>query len=530
LQHSKGFLTNNINFVAPVISPMSKLLLILVFLLPGLVKSQDSLVRLELEAALNSDIYRVVPCEDFGLLVFFETKEVVGENSKSWYFMFYDPGLVPVWNANIVVVLGAEYKDFILKDSLLYLFFMNTDKVKPGTENFQFIRIDLARGISSTLKGILPSETRFKEIMIDGGHAWLALDTKNEQAAVFHIDMITGNVSSFNVLYPDENFIEDICIDTLNGHLLFLVSNYLDRRQNKMYLQALDSSGQFVYDMEINTVLDGKYLNTGRIYPLADSSILILGVYGGVAAKIPSANEYFGVESSGVFTTRIRDRQQEFMNYYNFMEFNNLRAGVSARDYYRLQKKKVRETTEYSLNYELLFHDPESLDSTLVMMMEAYYPEFRTVSDIAYDYWGRPVTQTYTVFDGYRIFNAILAGFNSNGELVWDNSLEMNMPPTQELMKRASSYFDGEPSLLFYNDGFRISYRVYLGNTQLVGFTKMDLETLKTGDRISEAGYSTVAHWYGPYFLAYGYHTIQNNLLADKSERTVFYINKLALD
>ena len=45
-------------------------------------------------------------------------------------------------------------------------------------------------------------------------------------------------------------------------------------------------------------------------------------------------------------------------------------------------------------------------------MMEAFYPEFRTVSDISYDYWGRPVTQTYTVFDGYRFFNSILAAFN----------------------------------------------------------------------------------------------------------------------
>jgi hypothetical protein len=509
---------------------MRKLFLILVLLIPGLVKSQDGLVRLELEAALNSDIYRVVPCDDLGLLVFFETKDVVGENSKNWYFMYYSLEIEPVWNANIEVVLGAEYKDYILEDSILYLFFLNIEKVRPGTENFEFIRIDLARGISSTVKGILPSETKFREMMLDGDHACIALDLKNDQAGVYYIDFKSGSVTSFNVLYPDQNFIEDIAMDTLNGHLLVLVSNYLDRRQNKMYLLALDRSGQFVYDMQIQTVLEGKYLNTGRICPLPDSSFMILGAYGSVASKIPSANEYFGVESSGVFATRIKRRQQEFMNYYNFMEFNNLRAGVNARDFYRLQKKKGRESAEYSLNYELMFHEEKILDSTLVMMMEAFYPEFRTVSDIAYDYWGRPVTQTYTVFDGFRIFNVIQAGFNTAGELVWDNSLEMNLAPTEDLLKRASSYFDGEPSLLFYNDGFRISFRVYLKNTQLLGFTKMALETPKNGDRISQAGYNTVTHWYDKYFMAYGYHTIQNNLLTDKNERTVFYINKLAFD
>ena len=54
------------------------------------------------------------------------------------------------------------------------------------------------------------------------------------------------------------------------------------------------------------------------------------------------------------------------MNYYNFMEFHNLRAGVSARDFYRLQKKKDRETAEYSMNYELLIHDPEQHDSSVI--------------------------------------------------------------------------------------------------------------------------------------------------------------------
>ena len=218
------------------------------------------------------------------------------------------------------------------------------------------------------------------------------------------------------------------------------------------------------------------------------------------------------------------------MNYYNFLEFNNLRAGVSARDFYRLQKKKVREAPEYSLNYELLVHEPIVHDSTLVILMEAFYPEFRTVSDISYDYWGRPVTQTYTVFDGYRIFNAILAGFNYNGELAWDNSLELNLAPAGQLLKRSSYFFDGDPSLIFYNDGYRINYRIYIENTELEGFSKMDLETLKSGDKITAVGFNTMSSWYGPYFMAYGYHTILNNLVSDKNERTVFYINKIALD
>ena len=122
---------------------MKKFLLFLVLAIPLILKGQSGLVRVELEAALNSNIYQVVPCGDQGVLVFFETKDEVGENSKNWHFMFYDPDMARVWEADIAVVLEADYKDFSLKDSLLNLFFLNTDKIRPATENFQIIHFDL---------------------------------------------------------------------------------------------------------------------------------------------------------------------------------------------------------------------------------------------------------------------------------------------------------------------------------------------------------------------------------------------------
>jgi hypothetical protein len=98
------------------------------------------------------------------------------------------------------------------------------------------------------------------------------------------------------------------------------------------------------------------------------------------------------------------------------------------------------------------------------------------------------------------------------------------------LRRQASYFFDGEPVLLFYNDGYRISYRICLNNSELEPFSRMELETSQFGDRITNTGYNRMVHWYGMFFLAYGYHTIQNNTLADRAQRSVFYINKIALD
>jgi len=493
-------------------------------------RSQTGAVRLEFEAALNSDIYELVPLGNQGFLVFFETRDVAGEGSKNWLFTFYNPSFAEIWKVNIPVVTDASYQNYIQNDSLLYLFFLNSDKVKPGTDNFQLLTLDLAKGLSFETKGNLPAESTFVKFCIAGTRVFLGLNLKNEQVAIYSIDLKSGPINEFRITYPDENFIEDIVYDPFHSQVISIVSNYLARRQNKMFMLVLSVDAGFIYDMEVSPVLTGKYLNTSKIYIIDSTHQFLLGTYGSMASKMPSVNEYFGIESTGVFATRICEKKQEFMNYYNFMEFHNLKAGVSARDYYRLQKKKERETPEYSMNYELLTHDPELHDSTLVLMLEAFYPEFRTVSDISYDYWGRPVTHTYTVFEGYRFFNSILAGFNLNGELVWDNSLEINVSTANRLDKKAAYFFDGEPAILFYNDGSKISYRICLKNAELEPFTKLDLETSEFGDKITSIGQNRLIHWYDYYFLAYGYHTIRNNLLAEKNERTVFYINKISLE
>jgi len=508
-----------------------KHLLIIISLLASLTGSgQSGVVRLEFEAAINSDIYEIIPLKATGFLLFYETKDFAGEDSKAWFFSLFKPDFTEAWRANLPVVDQAEYQDYFLQDTMLYLFFLNEGKVKAGTNNFQLIAINLAQGLSLETKGSLPAESSLVRFVIQNGRLIAALNLKNDQAAVYSIDIRTGTVNSFNLAYADQNYIQDLEYDMLRNRIVFTVSNYLARRQNNIYLVVLDQEANFSYDHLISPAIAGKYLNTARIHIADSNHYYLTGTYGGLASKLPSQNEYFGTESAGIFITSLKNDAQEFMNYYNFMEFQNLRAGASARDFYRLQKRKDRESQEYSLNYEILMHDPEPHDSTLVVMMEAFYPEFRTVSDISYDYWGRPVTHTYNVFDGYRFFNSMLASFSMDGKLIWDNSLEINTGTTWRLDKKTAYFFDGEPVLIFYNDGTKIAYRICLDNAELEPYTKMDLETSRTGDKITAVGQNRLVHWYDYNFLAYGYHTIQNNLVTEKNQRTVFYINKIALE
>lgn len=491
---------------------------------------QPGVMRLELDAKPGEDIYQLVPCGDRGALVFYETTDFAGEGNKNWLFTLYDAELNETWKAHVPVLYGAEFQQYQFSDSTLWLFFGNTSRARQSTTNFQLLTIDLANGMSTDRRGSLPSESKLARMVIHGQKAYFALKLKNDQAAVYTYDLRSGEMTDFNVLLPDQNVIEDMVFDEAKDRLVALVSNYLSRRQNKMYLLALTGDGAYENDMEIATGLGSKYLNSARITALADSSYLVAGTYSNIASKLPGETDHFGIESTGVFVTRVKNQKQPFMNFYNLMEFRNLRAGLSARDFYRTSGRKVRESAEYSLNYEFLVHDIVVHDSAAVLMLEAFYPEFRTVSDMSYDYWGRPITHTYTVFEGYRFFNALVAAFSFSGELIWDNSIEVNLPLTRQLAMNASFYFDDKPILIFYNDGSRISYRVSMKNKELVPYSRLNIETSEAGDKVAGAGQNLFVHWYDHYFLAYGYHTIRNNLLAGRNERTVFYLNKISLE
>ena len=96
---------------------MKKLFLIFSVLICLAGRSQTGVVRMEFEAAINSDIYEIVPLGNQGFLVFFETKDEAGENSKNWFFTFYNPSFSEVWKINIPVVADASYEEYIRKDS-----------------------------------------------------------------------------------------------------------------------------------------------------------------------------------------------------------------------------------------------------------------------------------------------------------------------------------------------------------------------------------------------------------------------------
>jgi hypothetical protein len=509
---------------------LTTLVLVMTFAVFRISVAQTGVVRIEFPAEIGKTPYEIISLGESGLLFFNALDELLDEGNRSWYFAQYDTNLLKIWDAKVPVLDGATYQFNYLAGDKVYLFFINTGKIKGGADNYQLSELELSSGIVNHFTGFLPGISEVKGFLVNGDVAFIACNMDDEQAAVFCIDFRGKSIQSYLSDLPDENFVEDVRLDPYSGTLLLLTSNYLSRKQNQLRLLSLDMNGTVISDQPIEAVLPSKFLNSARIFPAGPAKRLIIGTYSNFASKIPGTTDYYGIESAGFFVTLFQDGAQQYMNYYNFMELQNLRPAISAKDYLKLSKKKTKEEPDYSANYELLLHPLEEVNGQYVGMAESYYPDFRTVSDISYDYWGRPVTHTYTVFEGYRIFQSILLGFDLEGNLLWDNSMDLSNINTMELSERAGYLFDGKPAVLYFNDGVKITFRAYAENAEIEGFTYSELDTSEKGDKVVELGDNFMMNWYGNKFLCYGYHTIRNSQMVEKEKRTVFYINKIAFE
>jgi hypothetical protein len=216
--------------------------------------------------------------------------------------------------------------------------------------------------------------------------------------------------------------------------------------------------------------------------------------------------------------------------YFNFLEMENMTGYLKSKEYVQALKKAERKDQnpdKYSLDFDLLLHEIIRRDSLNYFVSEAYYEEYHTVTSTYYDYYGRPVPVSYTVFDGYKYFNAFISCFTDEGEKLWDNGLEIFNILTFDLENRVNVYFNHDDVVLAYNREGKIGAKIINGQQIVEGVEYYPLESKYSEDKIIGDSKSNMEYWYDNYFLAYGFQNIKNNSLIGNDKRIVFYINKV---
>ncbi len=497
----------------------------------SLLAQNDPILRIEIPTKSDDANYKLIPCGETGAVFFYQT--TLSEDAyKFWVFVFYNKILQEVWRKEIPLFDRMGFAGQVLKPDGLYLFFHNPEKKKTDTYNFQIMKLGLTDGRYELFSGNLPDNSRYAAFDIAGTQAFIGMNLEDDRAGFYRFDLTTRVLSPLYEYTEAYARFEDLVIDTVLNQSVALFSVFNSKTDYYLHIKEYDFTGTLINTTNVRPDF-GKKFNTGRITLLDGNIRLLFGTFDYTKGASVDRKDYFVKSASGFFAVNISTPDESVVHYQDFLELENMTGYLLGREYQAARKKAEKKEeldNKSAVNYDLLLHDVIVRDSLFYFVGEAYYEEYHTVTSTYYDYYGRAVPVSYSVFDGYRYFNAFISCYNKDGIKLWDNGMEIFNLITFDLSKRINVIFDRQDIILAYNFEGKIGAKIINGPEVVEGVEYYPIETLYGNDKIISDTKGNMKRWYGNNFLAWGFQTIRNNSLIDNNKRTVFYINKVVFE
>jgi hypothetical protein len=492
----------------------------------------DKPLRIEIPARSVNETYRIIPCGTNGIIVFFRSQEAADEARTNWYFTCYDTNFQQLWVKSVPLYNDQDYRFHQKGSDTTALLFVHTGKTRNTENAYEILRIVPQNGTLILNTGKLEIGDVVEVFRVHKGRAWLGVNSKGLAGKIVTISLKEGINKNFALGNGSQISVLWLLPDTLSVTVSAIVSRQVSKKSIEYYLVRYDTNGLIRREVLINTQTNDRTLNRVTVTKPDNGIELLLGIYGqGVAAssqKNPSTGE-----STGLFGVSITNGVQKAINFYNFLELKSADAIVGENDIMALKKKalkKKKSLTEYSLDFSVLLHETIFFNDQSILTAEIYSPQYHTESFTDFDFYGRPYTNSYSVFDGYRFFNAIVAGFDTQGKLLWDNNIEIRNLVSLDLSPKVVTYPNGKELMLCYVSDGKIGSKIIQGNDVIEKLDFTTLDGLYPDDKVLAETKGLLSYWYGNYFLSYGYQEIKNIALENNNKRLVFYFSKLRFE
>lgn len=537
-----------------------KIILLFIVMFCGIfVNAQDNKpLRVEIEAKSDFDAHILLPVGQKGILLLYQSNESADYLTKKWYISFYDVNFKETWNKYFAVQKDLSLGFADQANNKVY-FYLEDGNKQSAKGNYQIVTIDVVTAEISSFIGSIPVNCAISGFKVLNNKAMLTGHTLPDFAQnflqscitaavipwifnanmlkyhpfIYYVDLETKTEKMIPDPYKGQAYIENLEKDTISGNFILSIKNFIPRAENTMALEEYDALGNKTGKLMLGTQTNKRKLNTAKIASVKDDEKVIIGTYNNFIYGKQANPAFVGFSegSNGLYFCKINKQgEQGKMNFYNFSEFKDFYSIIANRSAAKIMikaRKKALKGKEIAFDYKLLVHDIIVKDSAYIMIAEAYYPEYRSVTYTSYDSYGRPFTTTYTVFEGYRYTNTLIAAFNDKGELLWNNSFEIWNILSFNLNEKVKVLLDGDDIVMVYNDGENIASKIIRGKQVVEGKQYTKIETGIANDKLIGDYNSGMEYWYDNYFISYGYQKIKNTQ-QNKAKRTVFYFTKIA--
>ncbi len=477
--------------------------------------------RIEFEIDTRDGDFQIIPAQENGLLVIKETKNRDKEGFQ-WDFNLVDSALNIQWIRRYTIPYGSSFLGYDYNDGGFYLLF---GRSQYKLEDMRVMRLGLAGGDTTSYKvnTVFPMQLTTFEVVgntiIFGGDA-------NFRPVVMLYDMIEQKPKVLPGFYNNNSDIIDIRTDDQSKTFTVILNEKTYKKKVTVSIKTFDARGNLLQTKALETDYE-KSLIDGVSTTFSDGVQYVAGTY----ARRKS--DY----SRGLYLAKLTNGQQDLIKYHNYGDLNNFFSYMKVKREQRVKrriKKRQVQGKKVKFNYRLLVHDIIQRGNEYILIGEAYYPKYSNNNSGGYysgasnydyrNYWINPN------FIGYNYTHAVVVGFDKQGNILWDNSFEINDVLSLSLNEFVKVSVEEDRIVLLYIYENVLRAKIIKGNEILEGKSFDPIALTFKSDEVKDTSKSMegMDNWFDGKFYAYGVQQIKN--LKDKDvklNRKVFYINKI---
>lgn len=499
----------------------------------NILKAQDyEPIRIEFPAQIDAKNYHFENLGSEGILLFYESNEINKEDKKrKWYFSLLDSTLAAQRISFLSLTDGLAFQKSSISDNIQALFFMSQNE--KNEKNYEIVWRDNNTQQFNILGGKLAAKSKIVSFELLNSNLVIGINLPDGKA-----DILVYNLSDGSMKVPHLNFSNPIIIKSIqsikkNRKFVASLREYKSKKYFENTFLIFSETGELIKKYNING-LENVSLGESNFCFDEDENLISIGTYERETdIKINEESEEYMRESIGIYFMKFNDMAIEKEKYFAFKNMPNIYSALSPESLMKVRelqskKKNKLQAVTFMFNQTQL----TELDTIIFFSAEALQPRYRYETRVSYDFYGRPITYTYTIFDGYDFFTSLLISFDKEGNLIWNNHFPIGNILSYELDNHTSTYYlEDEIIVSMVKDGQIISQSFDYFNGDKIGeMGKLNIAMTYANDKLKEENFSFVQHWYSNYFLISGVQKINNNRLRNDSQRIVFFLQKVAFE
>ena len=491
----------------------NRLIIILLLLIAYQASYSQVKARLEFPYKDNVHDYCVIPMEEKGVLIATLSEDVT-DGKRMLKTEHYDTNLKLRSYDSTRVDRSLEFREYVYQNGSCYAILRKVGHTLWGPKmvrggEFTVVSYNPEKHKTEILNGEIPHNGTMDELVV-GDHVMVFTSLMKNLDHIGLTDLSTGETK---IIVPE--------IKGCKRRSLYILENTvtddeicsLVRTKKDVYLVRFNKQG--VQNSCVNLTSDvSQRLLTASISKKGNC-YLLTGTY---------TNHKKKGEAQGIYFAKIEGDRIAFVRLYNFLDMENFTSFMSNRGQKKVERKKERAERrgkELSMNSLMASHEIKEYNGNYYYVGEAYYPTYTTTST---------GFSTTTVFNGYQYTHALLAKFDAEGKLLWDNCFPMDpRRKPMRVIRFVATEFDGDNVTALYPDRkMLVSKQFRNTDGQVVQDRQKEvMETDNEEEDVKKAKDTETAYWYGDNFIVHGTQIVKNNQTGER--RKVIFINKYSM-